>query len=337
MPNLSESSSIKLGSTNVSKIYHGSTQVWPATTQTELPLNLYRFPQQIDEYTQYPELAKISNFPQALWLGDWMPSPENIINGHKQNSGTKTLSLVVYAIPFRDNGNYSSGGFQTDQEYRDFINKIANAIGDTNCIITLEPDALGLAGELDATAQNRRYNLIGGAVTRLKQCPNLRLYIDMGLWVEPADAATRLQKSNVANADGVAVNTSGFETTTYCFNRGDSYVDSLAALGIANKTYTIDTSRNGDGPLTSAYPNSQPWIDSNQPWANPPGRALGYTPRLATEFNRPKCYALLWIKNAGESDATFPRADQNAIFNTDAPIPGTVWIEWARHTCNNTP
>ena len=90
-------------------------------------------------------------------------------------------------------------------------------------------------------------------------------------------------------------------------------------------------------PLTASYPGSEPWISRNETWANPPGRALGYTPRLATEFNKPKCYALLWVKTVGASDATFPKASENSIFTTDAPIPGTIWPEWARHICNNTP
>jgi endoglucanase len=66
----------------------------------------------------------------------------------------------------------------------------------------------------------------------------------------------------------------------------------------------IDTSRNGNGPDTSAgdTPN----------WCNPPGRALG--PNPSTNTGMQQVDAFLWVKQPGSSDGSCrpgePRAGQ---------------------------
>ena len=64
-----------------------------------------------------------------------------------------------------------------------------------------------------------------------------------------------------------------------------------AMLGGAH--FTIDTSRNGDGPLPG---------NREEAWCNPPGRALGVPPTDDTGDERIDAY--LWIKRPGDSDGT---------------------------------
>ncbi len=298
-------------------------------------LNLYKKPTNVSAHVQeYPQLAKLSAYATASWLGDWTSNPQSVITTDKANAQGATLLYVLYAIPFRDNGNFSAGGFQTDQQYYDWINGVASGIGSAQAFVILEPDALGLIGDLDTAAQNRRYSLISGAVTRLKQCPNVKLYIDMGMWVEPAAAAERLQKANIATADGFSINTSAFNYLQSCYERGNEYIQALNALGVTAKKFVVDTSRNGNGSLTPDYPGANPWYSTNQPWCNPPGRSLGLSPRIPT--GQPHCAALLWIKTAGESDGNFPTAAQNTIFSTNAPNAGEFWAEYALAFANNS-
>jgi endoglucanase len=79
--------------------------------------------------------------------------------------------------------------------------------------------------------------------------------------------------------------TENVESQTYAGYPGDAGL----------KGFVIDTSRNGQGPWTSAvsYPD-------NQDWCNPPTRGLGFAPSTKTgvELND----AFLWIKIPGESD-----------------------------------
>ncbi len=81
-------------------------------------------------------------------------------------------------------------------------------------------------------------------------------------------------------------------------------------LGTATATthFLIDTSRNGQGPLTAVVYGNAPY---NQPgsvvstigngsWCNPPGRGLGATPTANTGV--PMLDAYLWVKTPGQSD-----------------------------------
>ena len=83
-------------------------------------------------------------------------------------------------------------------------------------------------------------------------------------------------------------------------------------LGSAKPTmrFIMDTSRNGQGPLSAAQYGSAPYNQSpsvvqtiqNGSWCNPPGRGLGYRPTANTGF--PLLAAVLWIKTPGQSDGT---------------------------------
>jgi endoglucanase len=76
-----------------------------------------------------------------------------------------------------------------------------------------------------------------------------------------------------------------------------------AALG--GKHFVVDTSRNGLGPAPDGA------------WCNPPGRALGARPTVAT--GEPLHDAALWVKHPGESDGAC----------NGGPAAGTWWAQGA--------
>src|SRR5450759_1636201 len=52
--------------------------------------------------------------------------------------------LVAYNLPYRDCGQYSSGGALSAADYAAWIDGFASGIGNGTAIVILEPDSLGL-------------------------------------------------------------------------------------------------------------------------------------------------------------------------------------------------
>ncbi|WP_241002757.1 glycoside hydrolase family 6 protein [Streptomyces sp. CB01881] len=252
-------------------------------------------------------LLKIAAQPSSQWLGD--QAAKGIVEqvGRRAAAVDRTPVFVVYNIPHRDCGQYSAGGASDAAAYRSWISGLAEALGDRRAWVVLEPDAvahtLDSCGVKGASAAER-YGLLAFAVQELKKRPQVRVYLDAGNpgWAQdPSAMADALRKSGVAVADGFAVNVSNF----YGTDRSAAYGTELStALG--GKHFVIDTSRNGNGPL------------SGDAWCNPPGRALGEPP--TTETGKAGVDAYLWIKNPGESDGECGRGE---------PRAGEFWLPYA--------
>ncbi len=268
----------------------------PAPTPTPSPTpvppppppaaTLYKAPQQVDGFvSQYPELARIADQPQAVWLGAWSEPVEETVRGHcdAAKAAGQIPLFALYMIPGRDMGGFSAGGSKTPEEYRAYVNSVARGLA-TPAIIVLEPDAIV------HDANPERVALISYAVDMLTTTGS-RVYIDAGhpRWHSAEEMAKRLHLANVKNATGFALNTSNFVTTELCHAYGDDISRRLAGLGDGDKHYVIDTSRNGN-----------PTMPETWDWANPKDRALGQNPTLETGW--PLCDGYLWIKAVGESD-----------------------------------
>lgn len=252
-------------------------------------------------------LLKIAAQPSSQWLGD--QAAKGIVEQVSRRAAAvdRTPVFVAYNIPHRDCGQYSAGGASDAAAYRSWITGLAEALGDRKAWVVLEPDAV--AHTLDAcgvkgAAAAERYGLLAFAVQELKKRPQVRVYLDAGNpgWAQdPSTMSDALRKSGVAMADGFAVNVSNF----YGTDRNAAYGAELSAA-LGGKHFVIDTSRNGNGPL------------SGDAWCNPPGRALGEPP--TTETGRSGVDAYLWIKNPGESDGECGRGE---------PRAGEFWLPYA--------
>ncbi|MFE0175700.1 glycoside hydrolase family 6 protein [Streptomyces sp. NPDC059002] len=252
-------------------------------------------------------IRKIAEQPVAEWL---VPeSAEEQARGFTEaaEKADRDALLVVYNIPHRDCGQYSGGGAADGNAYRAFIDQVAKGIGDRPATVILEPDAVLHMVDNCTPEQfhEERYDLLKGAIGKLKSLKNTKVYLDAGNagWGKGPDSVWEpLKRSGVEQADGFSVNVSNFQTT----EASTEYGKQLSAK-IGNKPFVIDTGRNGNGPYTKG----------KDPWCNPPGRALGEAP--TTKTSDPLVDAYLWVKRPGESDGTC----------RGGPKAGEWWPEYA--------
>lgn len=233
-------------------------------------------------------LAKIADTPQAKWFGEWSSDVE-ITAGNYVGAASKrgkVALLVAYNIPNRDCGQYSAGGAEAPQSYRDWIAALAKGIDSRRAIVVLEPDALAHLTEcLSPTDQEVRLQLLSEAVETLTALPRVAVYLDAGhsRWVPADEMAERLKRAGIEHARGFALNTSNYIADDELIAYGDRIVSSLGETH-----YIIDSSRNGRGPTEDLQ------------WCNPAGRALGRPPTADT--GHPHLDAYAWLKAPGESD-----------------------------------
>ncbi|MEV0261377.1 glycoside hydrolase family 6 protein [Streptomyces sp. NPDC050617] len=277
-------------------------------------------------------LRRISDQPTAVWLTERDPAERVRRATREATLAGQVPVFVAYNIPGRDCGQYSSGGASSDEEYRQWVGRIADGIGGRRAVVVLEPDAVPQAAtgcdgrsRVDATTESGsaaglrpapgsrsdRRALLADAVRTLKARPGAAVYVDAGNagWIRDiGQIADALKNAGVKSADGFALNVSSFHTTRASQEYGNRL---SAALGGAH--YVIDTSRNGKGPVQEHTNRG----GDAEPWCNPPGRALGTPP--TTKTGSPTVDAYLWIKRPGESDGAC----------RGGPPAGQWWTEYA--------
>ena len=233
-------------------------------------------------------ITRIGQKPVAQWFGDWNSNVTNDVNVYvSAAASTNSIPvLVLYNIPIRDCGGYSTGGATSLAAYTQWIQQVAAGIGNRSAVVVLEPDALGALDCLSTAAlQQERYNAISEGVSILKTHSQTYVYIDAGtpVWQSTETMSNRLRLAGVASADGFSLNVSYFASTSL----NQSYGDELSGL-IGNKHYVIDTSRNGGNNSVSGA------------ICNPSYASLGTSPTTNTGNIRND--AFLWIKIPWESD-----------------------------------
>jgi len=246
--------------------------------------------------------TEITSQPTAIWLGSWndnvTAAADMVVSASEADRSLATL--VLYNIPHRDCGGYSSGGASNAASYAAWIDDVARGIGERQALVILEPDALSQTNCLSSAQATERYATLKSAVATLSAKTKALVYIDAGhsSWIPPKSMATRLKQAGIAGARGFSLNVSNFETTL----SNEEYGNSVNTYLDEDKKIVIDTSRNGNGPGDS--------------WCNPAGRKLGLQPTTKTTGS---IDAYLWIKLPGESDGTC----------NGGPEAGTWWQDYA--------
>ncbi|NEM91662.1 glycoside hydrolase family 6 protein [Galbitalea soli] len=258
--------------------------------------------------TTATQLTPISSQPIATWLTDG--ATPSITIKHVQEdiaaatAAHRTAVFVTYAIPNRDCGGYSAGGFSTST-YLAWNASIASALAGHHAVVLIEPDSIAMLGQAKcASVATSRLALLRSVVHGYAS-HHIDVYLDGGNshWVKPDVMASRLQSADVAEARGFFTNVSNFYTLTDERN----YAGAISSR-IGNKHFVIDISRNGRG-----------WLGT---WCNPPGAGLGANPHLVGSSHLD---AALWVKTPGSSDGTC----------NGGPPAGTWWTDYAEALVRN--
>ncbi|MBV6748936.1 glycoside hydrolase family 6 protein [Pseudomonas chlororaphis] len=262
--------------------------------------------------------ASIAGVPSARWLTGTSQTTDQLTDTVSQYVGAadkvnQIPILVAYNLPGRDcSGGASEGGAANALEYRDWIDRFINGIGDKPAVVILEPDALADSGCLTQPKRDERLALFNYAVSGFKQrAPLAEVYLDAGNagWKPSGAMAGYLNAAGVKNARGFALNVSNFYTLDQSRTYGDAINARLSADYGYAKSMVIDTSRNGNG-------------SSPGDWCNPSGRKIGLQPQAITET-----VLAVWIKIPGNSDGS-SSATRNCH---GGPTAGTFSPELAEH------
>jgi len=89
------------------------------------------------------ELEKIAVHSTAIWLGEWNANQTTVVSTVLNAAWRQDAVpvFVLYAIPDRDCGGFSAGGYATNAEYETFVNQIAAGVKGRTAVFIVEPDA----------------------------------------------------------------------------------------------------------------------------------------------------------------------------------------------------
>jgi endoglucanase len=257
------------------------------------------------------ELKAITQTPSGVWASGQAGDIAMVRSVTAAAGQAHAMPVIVaYNLPGRDScGGLSAKAGLSAAGYQAWIDELAAAIGTGHDIVIVEPDGLAdiVRGCLSPAAGGRRYQLLRYAMTKLGGLPHARVYLDAGnpgMVADPGRLAGPLVAAGLRDGRGFSANVSNFGWTADLVSWSQQLEHALGG----NVGAVIDTSRNGNGPYTGP--------DEPQ-WCNPPGRALGPSPR----FNPGPAGidAYLWIKDPGASDGTC----------RGGPPAGQYWPEYA--------
>ena len=247
-------------------------------------------------------LDKVAGGGSARWLSTADGTSSVRTYAAAATAAGRTPVFVTYAIPDRDCGSHSAGGFTTSAEYDAWARAVAAGLVGSRAVVVVEPDALL---QLDRCGnRTERLGMLSRSVDAYVAA-GAEVYLDAASassfgWsaAQLVDMAQRLRAAGVDRAAGFAVGVANFQRTEHEV----AYGRYLSAL-LGGPAFVVDTSRNGNGPLAGP---------DGTVWCNPDGRALGARP--AATGTGPYV-ANLWIKSLGLSDGTC----------NGGPAAGTYW------------
>jgi endoglucanase len=309
-------------------------------------------------------IRKMVETPQAVWFTQGTPSEVqhdvHVTVSRARNQGTPVL--VAYNIPFRDCAQFSAGGATNAAEYAAWIDGFAKGIGNSPAIVILEPDGLGIipwfipyypnpadpyewcrpAEANKDTAASDRFAMMNAAVERIKQQPNVKVYLDAthATWLGVGEASHRLILAGIAKADGFFQNVSNYIVTENSIHFGNWVSSCIAytlgiewgwdaswcagqyapdANGVYVPTYTPEHIAEVYGSYTWGPQATIPFvIDTSRngvgDWSAPADHPAGDPQvwcdppnralglRPTLNTGKPLVDAYLWIKLPGESD-----------------------------------
>ena len=196
-------------------------------------------------------LAKIARRPKVQWFGSWIPTgsiaaklQDHIAKSQNGNPAALT-QIAIFREFIGGEGRRSSPITAAQQsEYRAWIDAAARGIGSARVAMVLEPDlAVGLKG----WRPDVRLAMVRYASQRFAALPHTTVYLDAGDgdWLTVPAAVSMLKKAGIAYSRGFALGATHYASTSLQLGYGRKLVAALAAAGVPNRHFVVDTADNG--------------------------------------------------------------------------------------------
>ncbi len=253
----------------------------------------------------------------GAWSG---PRPALQVAQYLQRAADEEPGTVpefsTYWIVYGHCGNWSDPPSRV-AAYHNWIQSLAQGIGQYRAIVFLEMDSLITVGCLSRHGVQVRMNELRDAVNTLSQLPRAVVYLDAGAAdALPAnEAASLLRRAGVSHVQGFFLNSTHFDWTSSEIRYGQQI-----ARMTGGKHFVVNTAENGRGPLVPPDRVHQ----GNEVLCNPPGRGLGPLPTFNTGYRYVDAFA--WIANPGKSGGQC---------RTGAPPTGFFWPQLALELVRN--
>jgi endoglucanase len=251
-------------------------------------------------------LAKIALRPRVRWFGTWIPTSQvtakiqKYVSVSQHGNPNNLVQLATFRLwPNGGEPARSKPLSAADQEaYRAWVRAAARGIGTSRVALVLEPD---LAMALTGWRPDVRLALTKYAARVFSALPRTTVYIDASDadWLHLDAAASMLRSAGVAYTRGFALGATHYGSVTDNMSFGRALITKLAAAGIPNRHFVIDTADNGR-PFTwtqyyAAHPhgdfdNAETCTTSTQLRCD----TLGHPPTWATN-DRAHVDAYLWF------------------------------------------
>ena len=207
-------------------------------------------------------LGKIVLQPRSKWFGAWIPDGEiegkirDYIANAQAGNPNALVQLATFRLkPWEHDACRSLPSAAQATGYRAWTDALARGIGDSPVAITLQADG---PFALCAPGGSQSYSsLIRYSAQVLGSLPNAAVYIDAGAedWLggDPEEALRLLIPAGVEYVRGFSMNNTHYNSTELEVAFGAEVVEALAARGIKDKHFVVNTSSNGKPFPGSTY------------------------------------------------------------------------------------
>lgn len=204
-------------------------------------------------------LGYIALQPKAKWFGAWIPDDqiaekvdEYIANSQAGDPDALVQMSIFRVKPWENQACKRLPTAAEQASYKLWIDRFAEAVGDTPTAIVLQPDGpFALCAPHHSTLPS---HLVAYAAKALSAQPNTSVYIDAGSsdWPDAGrrhggvDAAVKiLVNGGIRYARGFALNGTHYSDTTAEINRATGIANELARRGYPGRKAVINTTSNG--------------------------------------------------------------------------------------------
>jgi endoglucanase len=207
-------------------------------------------------------LGKIALRPLMFTFGAWIPDGQAqaaarqfIANVTAGNSNVLSQVAIFRLTPWEGAACPHGSWNRADRaSYRNWIDNFAAGIGSARVALVLQPDMpFAMCAPSHVPLQ-----LINYAARQFNALPHTTVYIDGGAhyWPSFNQAVSMLAQAGVRYTRGFALNTTEYDATGAEIAYGARLARALAARGIRNKHFVVNTAENGAPFLNGQYPGN---------------------------------------------------------------------------------